>query len=179
MAAAYLATPLRRTAAAAIDFGVVFLLSLLAAAIIQQIRLDLLAIGLGSILIFIAYHFSFLYYWSGETPGRRLLDIRVVSSRATIDLTPLQCVGRPLLRLLWLIAFLPLERSFEIPWLSMAPLFADLALMTFLPSRQTVADLLCRTVVVNTPPPQPHRAPAGPMYSATDAEFGVRPRAAR
>lgn len=179
MAAAYLAAPLRRIAAGTIDFGGVFLLSLLAAAIIQLIRLDLLAIGLGSILIFIAYHFSFLYYWSGESPGRRMLSIRVVSTRAAIDLTPLQCVGRPLLRLLWLVAFLPLERSFEIPWLSMAPLFADLALMTFLPSRQTVADLLCRTIVVNTPPPQPHRAPAGPMYSASDAEFGVRPRAVR
>jgi uncharacterized RDD family membrane protein YckC len=170
---------LRRIAAGTIDFGVVFLLALLAAAIIQQIRLDLLAIGLGSILVFVAYHFSFLYYWSGESPGRRMLSIRVASTRDSIDLTPVQCVGRPVLRLLWLVAFLPLEYASGIPWLGFAPIFVDLVLMTALPSRQTVADLLCRTVVVNMPPPQPHRAPAAPMYSATDAEFGVRPRQVR
>lgn len=179
MAPAYLATPLRRAAAAGIDFAVALLLATLTASIIQQVRLDLLAIGLAAVLIFLAYHFSFLYYWSGQTPGRRVLSIQVVSTRQAIALTPLQCATRPLLRFLWLIAFLPLERKFEIPWLSTVPLFADLALMTFLPSRQTVADLLCRTVVVNNPPPQPHRAPAGPMYSATDAEFGITARPPR
>jgi uncharacterized RDD family membrane protein YckC len=173
MAAAYLATPLRRIAAGAVDFAVILLLAILAAAIIQLVRLDLLAIGLGSILVFVAYHASFLYYWSGESPGRRLLSIRVVSTRESIDLTLLQSVGRPVLRFLWLVAFLPLEYASGIPWLSLGPIFVDLVLMTVLPSRQTVADLLCRTVVVNLPPPQPHRAPAGPMYSATDAEFGV------
>jgi hypothetical protein len=40
----------------------------------------------------------------------------------------------------------------------------------------TIADIVAHTRVVNTPPPQPHRAPAGPMYSATDAEFGYQPR---
>lgn len=173
MAAAYLATPFRRIAAGVIDFGAIFLVVLLTAAIIQQVRLDLLAIGLASVLIFIAYHFSFLYFWSGESPGRRMLSIRVVSTRDAIDLTGAQCAGRPVLRFLWLVAFLPVEYASGVPWLSFAPLLIDLVLMTALPSRQTVADLICRTVVVNTPPPQPHRAPAGPMYSATDAEFGM------
>ena len=179
MAAAYLATPFRRIAAGVIDFGVIFLVVLLTAAVIQLVRLDLLAIGLSAILLFIAYHFSFLYYWSGGSPGRRMLSIRVVSTREAIDLTPVQCVARPLLRFLWLVAFLPVEYASGIPWLSFAPLLVDLVLMTVLPSRQTVADLLARTLVVNSPPPQPHRAPAGPMYRATDAEFGVRPRSVR
>jgi uncharacterized RDD family membrane protein YckC len=170
---AYLASPLRRVAAAAIDFAVALLLAILAAAIIQQVRLDPLAIGIASVLVFVAYHFCFLYYWSGETPGRRVLSIRVVSSRPAIDLTLVQCVARPLLRFLWLVAFIPLESALRIPWIAFIPALAELVLMTYLPSRQTVADLLCRTVVVNIPPPQPHRAPAGPMYSATDAEFGV------
>jgi uncharacterized RDD family membrane protein YckC len=179
MAAVYLASPYRRLAAAAIDFGAVFLLALLTAAIVQQIRLDFLAMGLGSILVLIAYHFSFLYYWSGETPGRRMLSIRVVSTRQAVDLTLPQCLGRPIFRFLWLVAFIPLEGVSGIPWLAFVPLFADVVLMTVLPSRQTVPDLLCRTVVVNTPPPQPHRAPAGPMYSPTDAEFGLPPRRVR
>lgn len=179
MVAAYLASPFRRIAAGTIDSGVIFLAILSVAAIIQQIRLDLLAIGLSAILILIAYHFSFLYYWSGESPGRRMLSIRVVSTRRAVDLTPVQCVVRPVLRFLWLVAFLPVEYASDIPWLSFAPLFVDLVLMTALPSRQTVADLLCRTVVVNTPPPQPHRAPAAPMYSPTDAEFGVPARPQR
>lgn len=32
------------------------------------------------------------------------------------------------------------------------------------------------TLVVKMPPPQAHRAPAVPMFSAGDAEFGVPPR---
>ena len=141
--------------------------------------LYLLALGIAAVLVFASYHFCFLYYRSGQTPGRRVLSIQIVSSRPALGLTLIQCVARTILRFLWLVAFIPLESVSGIPWLAFAPLFTDLVLMTYLPSRQTVADLLCRTVVVNTPPPQPHRAPAGPMYSATDAEFGVRPRAAR
>jgi len=30
----------------------------------------------------------------------------------------------------------------------------------------------------NVPPLQPHRAPAGPMFSSEDAEFGPKPRKA-
>jgi hypothetical protein len=55
----------------------------------------------------------------------------------------------------------------------------ELGMMFTLPTRQTLADLVARTLVINVPPPQPHRAPAAPMYSATDAEFGVRPRVIR
>jgi uncharacterized RDD family membrane protein YckC len=173
VAAAYLATPLRRAAAAVIDLAAVLLLFALAAAVIQQIRLDLLNIGIAAVLVLVSYHFSFLYYWSGQTPGRRVLSIQVVSSRPAPGLTLIQCVARPILRFLWLVSFVPLEYVSPFPWIMLIPLFVDLVLMTFLPSRQTVADLVCRTVVVNTPPPQPHRAPAGPMYNTTDTEFGV------
>lgn len=41
---------------------------------------------------------------------------------------------------------------------------------------QSVADFLSGTLVVKLPPPQAHRAPAVPMFSAHDAEFGVPPR---
>lgn len=46
-------------------------------------------------------------------------------------------------------------------------------------SRRTGADLVSGTMVVNTPPPQPHRAPAAPMYSPNDAEFGYPPQKPR
>jgi uncharacterized RDD family membrane protein YckC len=179
MAAAYLATPLRRIAAAAIDLAVLMLVAPFVTAVVQEIRLDILTIGVAAFVIFVVYHGSFLYYWTGMTPGRRVLSIRVVSARAAVGLMLVQCAARPLLRLIWLFAFIPLEGTFGIPWVSLVPVFADLVLMTVLPSRQTVADLVCRTVVVNDPPPQPHRAPAGPMYSATDAEFGVPARPGR
>ncbi len=48
--------------------------------------------------------------------------------------------------------------------------------MSTLPTRQSTSDLLCRTFVVSALPLQPHRAPAAPMFSATDAKFGVRPQ---
>jgi hypothetical protein len=41
--------------------------------------------------------------------------------------------------------------------------------------RRSVADLVAGTIVVNAPAPQAHRAPAAPMYGATDREFGPRP----
>jgi len=44
------------------------------------------------------------------------------------------------------------------------------------PWRRSVADVLFGTMVINVPPPQPHRASAAPMYSPDDAEFGLRPR---
>jgi hypothetical protein len=60
--------------------------------------------------------------------------------------------------------------------LTLAVIAVDIALITFLSTQQSLPDLISRTLVVNTPPVQPHRAPAGPMYSASDAEFGIPPR---
>jgi len=45
------------------------------------------------------------------------------------------------------------------------------------PLSRSITDRVARSLVVNIPPPQPHRAPAVPtMYSAPDAEFGPRPQ---
>jgi hypothetical protein len=55
-------------------------------------------------------------------------------------------------------------------------LFAETTLLGHSATRQTLADRVARSLVVNLPPLQPHRAPAGPMYSATDKEFGFPPR---
>lgn len=62
------------------------------------------------------------------------------------------------------------------PFIGVAWLLVDIILMEFSPTGRTLTDLLARTAVVNLPPLQPHRAPAVPMFSATDAEFGNPPR---
>jgi hypothetical protein len=55
------------------------------------------------------------------------------------------------------------------------PITVELALMAHTSWRRSVADLFARTIVVNRPPPQAHRAPAYPMFSAKDEEFGPKP----
>jgi len=172
----FLASATKRLGAALVDAAPVTLVSIFALALI-----DKLGLGVGPMigivpLIFIVYHSFFNYRWSGETPGRRLFDIRVVSSRSALDLTLTQCIARPVVRIVWLLGFVPFAVAFHNPWYSLTSAIADLLLMSSLPWRQTLADFLCRTIVVRTPPPQPHRAPAAPMYSTTDAEFGVAPR---
>jgi uncharacterized RDD family membrane protein YckC len=175
-AAPFLASPQRRLGAAAIDAAPVLLFSIFALAAVDLMKLAAGTVLIAVPMIFLAYHAAFNYYWSGETPGRRLFDIRVVSARLALDLTSAQCIARPLVRIAWILSFVPLAASLRNPWYSVLPAIVDIALVSFLPWRQTLADFLCRTVVVRTPPPQPHRAPAAPMYSATDAEFGVAPR---
>ena len=41
-------------------------------------------------------------------------------------------------------------------------------------NRQTLADNLAGTLVLRTPPVQPHRAPAAPMFSSKEKDFGSR-----
>jgi RDD family len=50
---------------------------------------------------------------------------------------------------------------------------ADVLLMCLASTRRTLTDRVFGILVVLLPPLQPHRAPAGPMYSASDAELGV------
>jgi uncharacterized RDD family membrane protein YckC len=50
----------------------------------------------------------------------------------------------------------------------------EIAAMVLTPQRQSLADTLARTIVVSTPPYQPHKAPAAPMYSKDDKEFCKR-----
>lgn len=49
----------------------------------------------------------------------------------------------------------------------------DLFLLCLSPTRRTLTDRVLGVLVVLLPPLQPHRAPAGPMYSASDSELGV------
>jgi len=174
--APYLASVPRRIGAAAIDLAPVLLLFIVAQGVVDQFRLEPPATPLAAFLVFVIYHATFQFKWSGETPGCRFLGIRVVSHGEAPDLSLVQCIARPCVKLTWLAAFFPVVMVFGAFWLVIVPAFVDLIMMSSLPSRQTVADLLCRTFVVRTPPLQPHRAPAAPMFSASDSEFGLRPR---
>jgi uncharacterized RDD family membrane protein YckC len=108
--------------------------------------------------------------------GRTVASISVVSIRGNGEVTGMQALVRPLVRVFALILAFFICVVIEQNWLLMLPFVVDLALVMHTPWRQSMADLLAGTIVVNTPQPSPHRAPAGPMYSATDVEFGPPPR---
>jgi uncharacterized RDD family membrane protein YckC len=163
-----LASAPRRIAAAAVDLAPILLCVIFAVAAVDQVQLGAGAMLAAALLVFVAYHATFHYRWSGETPGCRLLSIRVVGGGKAIDLSPAQCVARPCIQIVWLLAFLPVSIRYGGVWVAALPAFVDLALMSSLPTRQTVADLLCRTLVIKTPPRQAHRVPAAGALSATE-----------
>ena len=135
-----------------------------------------------ALIIYALYHLVFYALWRGQTLGLRLFDIKAVSVIGGNELSHVQILVRAgfrplLLYVLGWTAYLIARHQFNVAaGLVLAPLLGELGMMLTLPSRQTLSDLVSRTLVVNVPPPQPHRAPAAPMYSPTDAEFGVRPQ---
>jgi uncharacterized RDD family membrane protein YckC len=173
--APFLASAGSRFGAGVVDMGPILLLAIVALAVVDKLGLNPVAMVMSAPLAFVAYHAYFNYSWSGESPGRRLFDIRIVSGKTPVDLSPAQCIGRPIIKIVWLGSFISVAMVFRNQLLWVLPVLIDLSLMLYHPWRQSFSDFICRTIVVKTPPPQPHRAPAGPMFSATDAEFGVVP----
>jgi uncharacterized RDD family membrane protein YckC len=116
---------------------------------------------------------------AGQSPGRHILDITVISGQGA-DLQPWQAIARSLLRPALIAAGSVSAHPggrFELAASVVTVVLAlELGLLFSLRSRRTIADLVAGTLVVNTPPLQPHRPPAAPMYSAGDAEFGYAPR---
>jgi uncharacterized RDD family membrane protein YckC len=137
-------------------------------------------------LLYFAYQLSFLRWNDGVTFGKSLRGICVISA-AGAPLTAGQAVVRAA------IAALPFALLIERDLLAaLLGSFPDARYLATLPSllwwlaelyfaesdelRRSLTDRIAKSLVVNVPPPQPHRAPAAPMYSATDAEFGPRPK---
>jgi len=179
-ASTFTATPRKRLSAAFVDFLLTGLAAILTYALADAAgrRLDFEVLFAIACLV---YHGGFLYLWRGQSPGRRTFDITVVSA-AGGDLGLWQAVLRGAAR-----PSLVLAASLSIPsklvdsavQVGAAVLLLETGLLFSVASRRTLADLVSGTLVVNTPPPQPHRAPAVPMYSASDAEFGYPPRRPR
>ena len=107
--------------------------------------------------------------------GRTVAGIVVLSFNSSAGPSVSQAIARPIVRLSLLAAAYAVGNLFYTHWLVAVPFALELALMAHTSWRRTIADLLVGTVVVNRPPMQPHRAPAYPMYSAKDEEFGPKP----
>jgi len=173
----------KRVAAFLFDLLIVLFAFLVAATIAATTGHDLSSFQ-GFAVVSIAYHTLFITFWNGQTPGKQAQDICVVSvdgqrpgqwralARAAVRYIPLA-----LLTIDWrdwvaieAVASLCIKIFAVVLWLR------ELALLEGSPTRQTIADKIAGTLVVNLPAPEAHRAPAGPMFSATDEEFGTPPR---
>ncbi len=97
----------------------------------------------GIVLLGLAYPFVFHVWWNGETPGKRMLRLRVVSA----DGSPATVVQHLLRSLLLLADILPL------------PIPLGLLLMAALPRPLRLGDLAAGTVVLRAPEPVPVREP--------------------
>ena len=107
--------------------------------------------------------------------GRVVASISVVSIRGEL-VTPMQALIRAITRaILVALGFAGAVASHQ-PWVMFVPCGVEVALIMLNPWRQSIADLVAGTLVVRAPQVQPHRAPAAPMYSTTDSEFGVPPK---
>jgi len=137
-------------------------------------------------LLFFAYQLAFLQWNDGTSFGKSLRSICVISYAGT-KITSNQAVVRAALLTVPFALFsaqAPLAAVFsfyrDAQFLAILLGFLWLLLELFLVESgavpRSLTDRLARSLVVNIPPPQPHRAPAVPMYSATDAEFGPQPK---
>lgn len=185
-AAPYIAPPVRRLAAGAIDLVLCLAVSIFGWGVIVSASdastfVEVALLNKAPFLFYAGYHALCLWLLNGQTPGLYLLNIRVARSSGEGALSFPQAAVRgafrPLLIYLFGRAAVAAQSGFgPVASIVAVPVLLELGMMFTLSTRQTLSDVVCRTIVVNLPPPQPHRAPAGPMYSATDAEFGVRPR---
>jgi uncharacterized RDD family membrane protein YckC len=137
-------------------------------------------IGSQAFVLMLAGSFALLQIAGMVNPdlavGRVLQGIFVLSARSGGRPSLSQAILRPLARVVWALFGVALAEVADQNALVLLPLLVDLALIAHHPRRQATADLLAGTVVVVSPPYQPHRAPALPMYSASDSEFGSPPK---
>jgi uncharacterized RDD family membrane protein YckC len=168
---------MKRLAASTIDIAVATCLGWFVVNLITQEWYPYRYLAWGLPLTYWFYESYCLIALDGSSLGRRLFDIQVVSSVGRTELAKWQAILRPGTRVViygLLVIYVSPDPVHQMD-LAAFPYLAEAALL-FTPMSLTIADVVTQTRVVNTPPPQPHRAPAGPMYSSTDAEFGYPPR---
>ena len=134
-------------------------------------------------LVFV-YQAYFLAARTGATPGKYVRNVCVIAAngeplvlgqavaRGFLTAFPYACLAAGAIHID------PIAHGLVsmVPVFGVAYLFVDLVLLEYTHARRTLTDILTRTLVVKLPPIQPHRAPAVPMFSANDAEFGNPPR---
>jgi uncharacterized RDD family membrane protein YckC len=187
-AAPFIASPVRRVVAGALDVVLYFILLTAVITVVSNISgsrgFGMAVLANIASITYALYHLVFLRLLAGATPGLRTFDMQIVRAADGGEFSILRALiragFRPLFLFLfgWSVYFLG-GPSLRVEAVLPVPLLLELGMMFTLPSRQTLSDLVANTLVVNVPPPQPHRAPAAPMYSPTDAEFGLPPRRPR
>jgi uncharacterized RDD family membrane protein YckC len=171
----FAASPGKRHAAFLVDSLVVLLSFMFLAAAGEMrgqdiARWDVLA------AIYYLYQSAFLAARQGATLGRYAQSIAVVSeSGAQLSLLRSLIRTAPRALPLALIEYHP-ETSLIGSLTLLFLVVAETRLIERSPSRQSFCDRTAGCLVVNLPPPRTHRAPAGPMYSSTDQEFGTPPK---
>jgi uncharacterized RDD family membrane protein YckC len=181
--ASFVAAPGKRVAAFVYDTFVVFLVFMLLAVLAESVGHDLSTWATFVSCAFL-YHYAFLAFREGRTLGKAAQDICVVTVAGQHP-HQWQALVRPAVRYMPLLLLSIKTRD----WVLTEALYGlafkllpsllwlgEYSLLRSSPLRQTVADRTARTLVVNSPTCEPHRAPAVPMYSATDAEFGFPPK---
>jgi len=141
-------------------------------------------------LVYFIYNLVCLFARDGRTLGKTAVDICVVSAagrrltaaesitRAAVRSWPFFLLDAQIARVL--DGYLSFPLTLLAGTLLLAALFiAETTLLASSPTRQTIADRLAGSLVVNLPPMQPHRAPAIPMYSARMLNSGILPAAQR
>lgn len=137
-------------------------------------------------LLFLAYHSFFLAFRGGISPGKYVQNIAVVTPSGRTLGAAQALLRATSLALPWLLlgagdsevlnALLPRQAVASLPTAGVVWLVLDALLIEYSLDRRSLTDRVAGTVVVALPPLQPHRAPAVPMFSANDAEFGNPPK---
>ena len=172
-AASFTAAPRKRVWAWCFDVLSVSMLLWLALALARGLRIELDGRTTFALLFF-AYHFVGLALREGRTLGKAAVEIMVVAASGR-QLSPLAAAARAGYRTLpLLIAVAPIREADVAAGIALMVLVAvELYLLERSPTRQTVADLLARSLVVDSPPRQPYRVPAGPTRAARNAAPSV------
>jgi uncharacterized RDD family membrane protein YckC len=187
-AAPFIASPVKRFVAGTLDVALYSICLTLVVAVVTSMGdsrgFGMPLVAAAASVTYALYHLVFFWFLAGATPGLRAFDMQLVRASDGGDLSVVQVLVRAGFRplLLWLFGWsvdLLAAPSIRVEAVLPVPLLLELGMMFTLPSRQTLSDLVSNTLVVNVPPPQPHRAPAAPMYSPADAEFGLPPRRKR
>ena len=184
--APYIGSPLRRVVAGAIDLVICLIITFFGWGISfgvgspSQFLEGALDGNRAAYAVYGVYHTAFFWLLRGQTLALLLLNLRLARASDGAEpnflLAVLRACARPVVVFGLVSAAEFANPSFRpLVLIAAVPLIVEIGMMFTLPSRQTLSDVLCRTLVINIPAAQPHRAPAGPMYSRSDSEFGVRP----
>jgi uncharacterized RDD family membrane protein YckC len=158
-----LAGPFQRIGALALDYlfrGLIFLFFLLIAGLFSfAVRSDVLTLGGSMVIIFLLSWFYgglFETYWNGQTPGKRILGLRVVGTNGQ-PIFAWQAILRNILREVDFFPLIPLAFFFQVMAIPIPPESAEapipLGLLGFLAcamnSRfQRLGDLAAGTMVI-------------------------------